>query len=145
MNLNLVLKKNSNFLEDYKAKILDISLSKQNQKKKINISMKYKIDDLINLLGEDFVKINKKKCWIIYEGKIKGIKTKMNIKKKSKYFIKVKLIILANLISLKGMFYKSNNLISVKNLEGINTRNIKDLSYLFAECTLIETLPDISN
>ena len=83
MNLNLILKTNSNFLEDYKAKILDISLSKQNQKKKINISMKYKIDDLINLLGEDFVKINKKKCRIIYEGKIKGIKTKMNIKKKA--------------------------------------------------------------
>ena len=145
MNMNMELKYNSNFLEDYKKSILYTSFSSKKQNKKMNISIKNKSRNSINLFGDGFTKENKKKCRIIYENKLKELETKINIKQETQNYRKTNLLILDNISYIKGMFYKCENLISIKNLEAIETKNIKDFSYLFSECKLIETLPNISN
>ncbi len=97
----IIIKENHNNLDDIKSKILNSSISNRYKKDKIIISMKYKNEHSINLFGKAFLKNNNKKCRIVYEGKKKELSTKINPDKKIKDFIKVKLILYDNLVSIE--------------------------------------------
>ena len=119
-NKSVIIKENLYNPDNTKLKILNLGISSQYKKDKIIISMKYKNERSINLFGTAFLKNNhNKKCRIIYEGKKKELRTKINPDKNNKDFIKVKLIIYDNLVSIGEMFCGCQSLISINNLENL--------------------------
>ena len=106
-------------------------------KKKNQIKMEYKIDkgeNKIKILCGYFVNINRKKCYIVNNGKKYKLKEYFNIKKNIKYLLKIRLIGINNVINLKGMFFKCISLISIKDISNWNINNVTDMSLLFYNC-----------
>ena len=106
-----------------------------------------KEEEEIILLGEKFIKNNKNNIEIFFNEKKQEIKKSY---KKNKYKInndkfEVKIKIISELIDMSYMFHCCSSIISIKNIERLDTRNVTNMSYLFCDCCSLEYLPDISD
>ena len=97
-----------------------------------------------------FIKVNNKKCYIIYNEKRYNLMPFLDISKcgkkdKNEIIIEIRLIGLKNIKRFDAMFYKCSSLLSISDLQRLNTRNIIDMKFMFHGCSLLKKLPDISN
>ena len=115
------------------------------------IEITYKINEIafkenkIKLFGADFVKNNKGKCMIIYDGKRLELTEYLEIQKIDNT-ITIKLIGINNITNMRHMFYVCKNFISIeiRNISNWNTSKVTDMSCMFAGCQSLTSLPDIS-
>ena len=136
---NLIYK---NVPEEKKYIIEEISNPK---KSKSIIKVSYLNDDKKQILGENFIKRNNNKKFLL------NINNK-NYKFEKKYLkmfgttiIRIIIIILDNIYKLDSMFKDCNSLINIHKMK-LKKRNIKTISNLFYGCTSLENLSDdISN
>ena len=104
--------------------------------KRINyIIAKYKInknnEKRTKILGEDFIKRNRKKCKIIYKNKIYELKEYFEDIYNNyhhKDIVKIKLLFIHNNIDMSNMFYNCDSLISLSVLTQMN-RTILDVNH----------------
>ena len=101
----------------------------------------------IQLFNEVFVKNYKEKCKLIIKGRIremidKIVPEKQDLKKKKFH---IKLINIQNLKDLEYMFFNCDLLYSLPDLEKFNRLNICSTRSLFNSCRSLEILSDISN
>ena len=114
------------------------------------ITIIYKIDNNnnnIKVFDERFVKINKKICKIIYDGKTYDLNEYINIDniKLNKDIITIKFKGISKISDIGYMFCYCTSLLEVPDIDKINTINIKNFESLFDVCTSLISLPDISN
>ena len=113
------------------------------------ITMIYKIekgDDKIKIFGENFVKNNKDKCSMIYEGQNLDISEYFEIKDlKDKEQLEIKLTDLGEVTDVSYLFELCNSLKSLPNINRLYTSKITNMCSMFRGCSNLESLPDISN
>ena len=102
----------------------------------------------IKLFGEEFVKNNKLNCKIICQGKefelIEYLDIK-NIELNQKKALEIKLKGIKKITNMSGIFCKCPSLLSLPDINQIDTSNITNMKDMFSECTSIILLPDFSN
>ena len=111
------------------------------------LTIYYKVnknEDTIKIFNSLFVKDNKKNCKIQFEDKELDLQEKLNIRNYNKDILEIKLKGISNLKELNFMFAECSSLISVPDLSKMNVTQICDLSGIFHCCSSIESLPDIS-
>ena len=138
----------------------NIKIKKKPIKKSLNsMTIKYKIDNdnilynKLRLFGDEFVKNNKDKCFIIVDGKMQQLTSHIIINEKMRYevFIEIKLQEIQTITNMSQMFCRGIGeedrmlLISIPNIYNWETRYVTDMSYLFCGCEELESLPDISS
>ena len=117
-------------------------------KKSENQKDKDENEDNIKLFGEEFVENNKLNCKIISKGKelelveYIGI-NKIELKQDKTFEIKLKGI--KNITNISDIFCKCPSLLSLPDINQIDTSNITNMKDMFLECTSLISLPDISN
>ena len=113
------------------------------------ITIIYKIDkgdNKIKIFGENFVKNNKGKCFMIYEGQKLDISEYFESKDlKDKEKIEIKLTGLGEITDISYLFELCNSLKSLPNINKLCTEKITNMSSMFRGCSNLESLPDISN
>ena len=112
-------------------------------------TIKYIINEnknAIKIFGEQFVKKNKNKCFIIYENRNYELSSlfKIDEKIKNKNILKIKLNIINSIKDLSYLFYNCSDLISFCKNNILDTFNFTDLSHAFYGCSSLKSLPDIS-
>ena len=125
--------------EDKIKKLIDIS-RKKNQNK---MTIIYKIDKTqkkIKLFGRYFVFRNKNVCRIIYNNKLYKLKEYFNTPDNGEY-LKIQLIGILNIIDLRDMFAECSLLYNLPDISKIDTKNIKCMTNLFYKCKLLSSLP----
>ena len=140
------------------------------------ITIKYKVISFykkFQIMGKDFVKNNKDKCYMIINGQKSEIKEEFVLTDENKNLteLEIKLAGLNKINNISHIFENCKQLISLPNISKIdtnnitnmgsmfkycsnikqfpdlskwNTKNVTDMSFLFAKCSSIEKLPDIS-
>ena len=140
----------------------NLSFKKTEEKNNINfninnnyeITIQYNIDlnetdEEINIFGLYFVNQNKNKCKMVCNGYQFDIQPKLNINfintylRKDKNYFEIKLIGV-NITDMSGMF-EGTSLRKVSFPLNFDTSYITDMSYMFAGCSSLLLLPDISN
>ena len=137
-------------------KLINISLGERKafqndieEGKKLPVLIFKKVADIIYLFGDIFFEKNQKKMYLIIENKKKNFtniilfrdfKKEKDIIEKSQ--MKLKLKIINDLLSMENMLQK--DLISIKYLSKLDTKNVTNMSHLFYECKSLQSLPDIS-
>ena len=118
----------------------------------------YKPDEIneekVKILDEEFIKINKNKCKIIYKNKIYELKEHfkdIDINYNHKDLIKLKIIFIHNIIDMRYMFYNCASLIRLSdtnhnciNYLSSQIISINFLHGMFYRCNSLKSLPDIS-
>ena len=107
----------------------------------INIIYKKGKKDEIRLFGKEFVKNNKDKCKMVINNKEYNIKEFYKLNNKD---LKLKLIGIKDIISMKCIFSECENLYSLPDINKWDTKNITDMSFIFYKCSNLVELPDIS-
>ena len=137
----------------YINKILNMSFAKGN---KIEYNEKYYYQNVAILkykmptsrikedefFGDIFIENNINKCKLIIFNKEMELEPNLRFCFVENNYMKIKLKIIERLINMKKMF--GHCLISISNISNWNTNNVKDMSYLFSNCSLLSSLPDIS-
>ena len=102
------------------------------------ISIEYKIESSetrIKILGIDFVRHNKGNCFIIYEDKefelMEFFELENNI---NNNILKIKLIGINNVTDMSFMFADCSSLISLPDISKWNTNNVTNMSWMFSSC-----------
>ena len=100
----------------------------------------------IMLLGKKFIKNNKDICLIFFNGKQQELrqlydKRRFNITNET---LEVKLRFSSQLIDMSYMFNDCSSLISIEDIDRIDTSEVTNMAYLFCGCNSLEELPDIS-
>ena len=149
-NNNEIIKiiKNINSNNDIKNKISNIlDIYNDMNKDKMNImTIIYNINNQnkIKIFGEDFMKNNKKNCYLI----INNIKQELNdyieIKNKEQKKLEIKLFEINTITNMGGMFKGCSSLSSLPDISNWDTKNVTNMSYMFRECSSLSSLPDIS-
>ena len=100
----------------------------------------------INLLGDKFISNNKDKCHIFFNGKQQDLRKSYNKRKFNitNNILEVKLIFSSQLIDMSTMFKDCQTLISIKNIDRIDTSKVTNMNHLFCGCSSLQSLPDIS-
>ena len=156
MNINIINKNLNKLINEYninnilKIDRIDYDDDEQYFKENLVITLKYKIkenDDKIKILDKDFIENNKRNFKIFCDGKEYKLTEYFNIKDYSnKDNLEIKLVQINNEISnISNMFKGCSSLLSISNLEKINTLKVTDISSLFEGCSLLYSVPDISN
>ena len=112
------------------------------------ISIEYKVNKekpKIRLFGEIFVKNNYDKCYIIINNIIINLCEFYECNEND--IIKGKLnVILCEkepMLNICYMFCDCTDLISLPDINSLNTEGVKDMSYMFYNCISLSSLPDI--
>ena len=111
------------------------------------ISMNYiigKDDKEIKVFGEDFVKMYKDSCKIIYKEKKYNLTEYFELKNNENKLLEIKLFGILNITDLSGMFHGCSSLLSLNNIEFIDTTDTTSMKSMFKECSSLKELPDIS-
>ena len=127
---------------------IDNSNNDNNNKK---ITMIYKINKKnrkIRILGENFVKRNKRNCQLIINNKKYVLRdcieySKYNINTNDDLLI-ISLIGINNITNTSEMFCHSEELQSLPDISKWDTQNTTDISQMFSDCSSLQSLPDIS-
>ena len=114
-------------------KIKPIKITKKTKSKMIKLEYKYNNKEKnISLLGKNFIKSNKNKCFIIINNKQYSLTNNIKeLKEKIYKLIQIKLRILENIIDLNEMFFESSSLISLCDISKLNINNVINMGYLF--------------
>ena len=141
-----LLENNSNFYETDNIYLSSIGQRKKIMRKKLPCII-YSIKDQedFNLFGYLFIEKNKDKCYIVYDNKKYKIDDSIDFLIDNNQKLKIKLLILDDLINLSYMFSSCSCLESVSNFSNIKTSKITDISYMFYECSSLKKVSDISN
>ena len=99
-------------------------------------------DKEIQIFGTNFVNNNKNNCKMIIEGNEMELKDKINNITNNKLEIKLKGI--KNITNMSYMFYECSSLNSLPDISKWNTSNVNDMSGMFRNCSSLNSLPDIS-
>ena len=132
------------YKKESSKKNLEIIYSKKYIKKNIGKMIYKNIENIkeIKILNNIFISNNKEKARIIINNK--QYKLKENIENIKQIF-KIKIKFLDNIIFLNSMFRDCESLFSVYNLQNINTKYLKTIYDLFAGCSSLLYINDISN
>ena len=139
--INLYYNKNK---KESSKKYLEIIYYKRNIKTNIGKMIYKNVNNsqVIQILNRQFVLNNKERARIIIDNKqyiLKG-----NIKKQKPIF-KIKIKFFDYIFFSNNMFNGCKSLFSVKNFQNINTKYLKEVYGLFAGCTSLIYIDDISN
>ena len=112
------------------------------------ITIEYKIEKgkkKVKLFGEIFIKNNIDKCYIIINNKIINLcefyECEENEMSKSK--LEVLFVEKYPITNMSYMFYDCEDLISIYDINEMNTKNVLDMSYMFYNCKSLLSLTDI--
>ena len=109
------------------------------------IRYKNRKEKSIKIFGNKFVKNNKNKCKIIYNGKEQELKSSILIEERNVYeYIEINLIVYKEIINMNSMFNNCSSLLSLLDISKWNTNNVTDMSFMFYICSSLYSLPDIS-
>ena len=101
--------------------------------------------NIIKIFSEQFVKNNKDKCKIIHEEQTYDLSSTFKLTKKEKF---LKIILEENEIGkisdMSYMFYGCDSLKSI-NVINWNTKYVTNMSNIFSECKLLNSIEGISN
>ena len=134
-------------------KLPDVYIFYKN-KKNIIFELTYKNKGKTKILGREFIKRNRNRCSIIYnncEFELKEYFEDIDINYNHKDLIKLKLLLIHNIINMSYMFYDCSSLISlsINNDTNLNISKsqiyIINMSYMFYRCESLISLPDIKN
>ena len=113
------------------------------------ITINYQIinnDNQVKIFGKEFLENNKQNCKMIINGKEMEIEDKIELKnipiKNNILEIKIKGI--QNITNMNCMFSGCSLLQSIPDISNWNTINVNNMSAIFFDCSSLETLPDIS-
>ena len=102
-------------------------------------------ENKLRILGKKFVNNNKNKCKIKYEDKEYELNEYFDIKNyKNKDKIEIKLIGINNITNMEYMFHKCTNLISLPDIDKIDTSKVNNIYSLFSYCESLTNISDIS-
>ena len=124
------------YLEDINDKICENTLGMNLNE----IIIKYKIekeDKRIRIFGDNFVNNNYNNCKIILNGKKYNLISHLDIKDKiiNEKLMAIKLRGIKKIKKLVDLFAKCSSLKSLSDISNWNTNNITDISGLFYECS----------
>jgi len=122
-----------------------INIEKNNNE--INITYNSENKDDVHIFGKKFVENNKDKCKIVFKNKEYELKENFHLKdytndKLNK--LQIKLINIKNITNMSYMFSDCQLLSSLPDISIWKTNNITDMSYMFYYCGALSSLPDIS-
>ena len=117
------------------------------------ITIKYKIEkeqSHIRIFGDEFVYINKKNCVIIYDNEINELEPFFYFYNKKAIKIEndiltIKLKIINEMKDMRYMFSECTSLLKLPDISKIDTSKIINMECMFNNCTSLLSLPDISN
>ena len=92
------------------------------------------------IFGNNFVINNKDKCKIIFKNKQYDLVEKFNLENINE----IKLNGIKKITNMSCMFYKCYLLLSLPDIDKMNTSQVIDMSKLFCGCESLLSLPDIS-
>ena len=113
-----------------------------------------KNEEYMKILGDYFIKKNKKNCKIIYKNKIYDLKTYFEdiyINNNHNNEFKIKIFFINNIIDMSDMFYDYTSLFSLKINNETNQNisflhlYIKNLKDMFFDFKFLATLPELLN
>ena len=107
------------------------------------ISMNYiirKNDKKIKIFGSNFAKMYKDSCKIIYEGKKYNLTEYFKLKNNENKLLEIKLFGILNITDLSGMFEGCSLLLSLNNIEFIDTTDTTSMESMFQECSSLKEL-----
>jgi len=140
-NLNIIKDINIFLKDDIKGKLKYLI-----NKFDLSTTLIYKInyDKKIRLFGNEFVKNNKDNFYLIIDNKKINLCENYNVKNDKINKLKVKLI-QANIVKNMGyMFANCSSLLSLPDISKLNTNNVTNMSAMFYNCSSLSSLPDIS-
>jgi len=100
----------------------------------------------INIFGDVFVRNNKSKtkCKMIIDNKFYELTEKFNIENYNNNKLEIILKGIDKIINMSFMFAECSSLSSLPNISEWNTNDVTDMSCMFAQCSSLLSLPDIS-
>ena len=106
---------------------------------KAEIRLRYDKNENIRILGDKFVENNINNFEMIVNNKSMKLQTHYTP-------INNQIILrqINNITDLSYMFYECTNLLSISNIDKLNTNKVTDMSFMFDKCNSLESLPDIS-
>ena len=132
-----------------KNKEKENKIIKDNNNTKLNemtIIYNINIKDKIKLFGEDFVKNNKDKCYILID--IQKIELcdyyYLNNNQKNNNKLEIKLIETKSITNMSYMFYECTSLNSLPDISNWNTSNVTSMHSMFYQCISFNSFSDIS-
>ena len=116
-------------------------------KDEITIIYRIKDKNKLRVFGKHFVENNKNQCKILYDNKEYDLNEYFNIDniKYTDDLFEIKLKGINNITDMSNMLFHCQSLLSVPDLDKINTNKIHNMSSLFDVCLSLLSLPDISN
>ena len=134
--------------KDYNYKgFIPFILKIYNEMNKNEIDLIYNINNNqknIKIFGENFVKVNKNLCKIIYNNKEYDLSEEFNCENIESNELRIKLKGINNVTSLSYIFSGCSTLSSLSNLSNLDTKYMLEMCTIFKDCQFVE-LPDISN
>jgi len=138
------LNNNSNFYENDIIYLSSIGKSKRTKKEKLPcITYFIKGQKRFYFFGDTFMEINKNKLYLIFHNQKYKINQEINFENDVNLKLKIKLLILDDLIILSEMFHSCPSLESISYFSNLNTSKITDISYMFFGCSSLKEVSDI--
>ena len=110
----------------------------------IKIIYKNNKEEKIRIFGKNFVKNNKDICKLLIKGKEYELIEFINGKNNNNEFIEIILKGIKNITDMSCMFAGCSTLFSLSDISKMNTENIISMKKLFYDCISLQSLPDIS-
>ena len=107
-----------------------------------NITKSQRKEGKIRIFGKNFVKNNKNKCKIKIDEKEYELMEEINIKNEER--IEIKLIEIYNITDMSYMFAGCSSLSNLPDISKWNTNNVTNMSSMFSGCSSLSNLYDIS-
>ena len=114
---------------------------------KIKIIYKIPLEETIRLFGDKFVENNKNVCKIIIDGQeneLCSVYNTRNIKFNEEKFFEIKLKGIANINNINYMFSNCKSLVSLPDIEKLNTSKFTEMCGIFEGCISLKKFSGIS-
>ena len=112
---------------------------------KLNIIYKINENDKkIRIFGDKFVKNNKNKCKISFEGNEYELQECFDITNNKSNKLEISLIGIKDITDLSYMFYSCSSLLSLPDKSDLDFKQVTNMYHLFANCSSLISLPVIS-
>ena len=120
-------------------------ITKENYVNEIKICYKVNKELKIKLFGDIFVKNNKNICKMKIKGKEYQLQEYLLNKFNNDDIIEITLTGINNIVDMSCMFAGCSSVVSLSDISKMNTENITNMRKLFYDCNTFKSLPDISN
>ena len=121
----------------------------QNNSSLNQMTIIYEIEEYVSrvsLFGEDFVKHNKSRCYLLIDGQKMELCKYLDLTRNQKTngILEIKLIEKKIITDMSYMFNYCRSLKSLPDISKWDTKNVKNMSWMFMDCESLIPLPDIS-